>query len=97
MAPLYAAVDMNTLGEIFGRPSRPSHDQLSALELMKMLLEHGANPNAGLKAATLQRAHTPGEPTLGAGATPLARVPRIPETSPRLNYCWRMGPGFRKL
>jgi uncharacterized protein len=74
MTPLYAAVDMNTLGEIFGRPGRPSHDKLSAVGLMHVLLEHGANPNAGLKSATLQRAHTPGEPTLGAGATPLARA-----------------------
>lgn len=74
MGPLYAAVDMNTLGEIFGRPGRPSHDKLTALDLMKVLLEHGANPNAGLKSATLQRAHTPGEGSLGAGATPLARA-----------------------
>ena len=65
---------MHTLGEIFGRPSRTSHDELSAVDLMKLLLEHGADPNAGLKSATLQRAHTPGEPALGAGATPLARA-----------------------
>lgn len=73
-AALYAAVDVNTLGEIFGRPGRPSHDKLSAVDLMKVLLEHGADPNARLKSATLQRAHTPGEPTLGAGANPLARA-----------------------
>lgn len=74
MAALYAAVDMNTLGEIFGRPGRVSPAKLSALDLMKVLLEHGANPNAGLTGAALQRAHTPGEPTLKAGATPLARA-----------------------
>ncbi len=76
MAPLYAAVDMNTLGEVFGRPNRISHDKLNALGLVKLLLEHGANPNAGLKMSTLQRAHTPGEPTLGEGATPMARAAR---------------------
>jgi ankyrin repeat protein len=76
MAALYAAVDMNTLGEIFGRPNRTSPDHLSALGLMKVLLDHGANPNQGLKSATLQRAHTPGEPTLAAGATPMARAAR---------------------
>jgi ankyrin repeat protein len=76
MAPLYAAVDMNTLGEIFGRPGRVSHDKLSASDLAKLLLEHGADPNAGLKGPALQRAHTPGEPTLNAGATPLARAAR---------------------
>ncbi len=74
MAALYAAVDMNTLGEIYGRPARHSSDKLSALDLMKVLLAHGANPNAQLKTPTLQRAHTPGEGTLGEGATPLMRA-----------------------
>jgi len=76
MSPLFATVDMNTLGEIFGRPGRTPHDQTTALDLMKILLTRGANPNAGLKTAALQRAHTPGEPTLGEGATPLARAAR---------------------
>ncbi len=76
MAALYAAVDMNTLGEVFGRPNRPSSDHMSALDLMKLLLDRGANVNQGLKSATLQRAHTPGEPTLNAGATPIARAAR---------------------
>jgi uncharacterized protein len=76
MAPLYAAVDMNTLGEVFGRPGRVSHDKTSALDLMKILLDQGADPNAGLRTPALQRAHTPGEPTLGEGATPLARAAR---------------------
>lgn len=74
MGPLYAAVDMNTLGEVYGRPPRRSPDKLDALGLMTLLLQKGANPNAGLKTATLQRAHTPGEGTLGAGATPLMRA-----------------------
>ncbi|HJT87000.1 MAG TPA: ankyrin repeat domain-containing protein [Bryobacteraceae bacterium] len=74
MAALYAAVDMNTLGEIYGRPSRPSTSKLSALGLMQALLAHGANPNAQLKSPTLQRAHTPGEGTLGEGTTPLMRA-----------------------
>ncbi len=74
MAALYAAVDMNTLGEVFGRPGRAVVSKLTALDLMKVLLEHGANPNAALKTPTLQRAHTPGEPTLGEGSTPLMRA-----------------------
>ena len=81
MAPLFAAVDMNTLGEVFGRPTRVSRDKLTALDLMKALLERGANPNAGLKSTTLQRAHTPGEPTLNEGATPLARAARAGDTA----------------
>jgi ankyrin repeat protein len=74
MAALYAAVDMNTLGEVFGRPGRQFPDKLTAIDLMKVLLAHGANPNAALKTPTLQRAHTPGEPSLNTGPTPLMRA-----------------------
>ncbi len=81
MAALYAAVDMNTLGEVYGRPSRQSSGKLDALGLMKLLLAHGANPNAQLKGPALQRAHTPGEPTLGDGATPLMRAAKNGDTA----------------
>jgi ankyrin repeat protein len=74
MAALYAAVDMSTLGEVYGRPARPNPSKVSALDLMKVLLAHGANPNARLKTPTTQRAHTPGEPTLNEGSTPLMRA-----------------------
>jgi uncharacterized protein len=76
MAALYAAVDMNTLGEVYGRPARQSTSKVSALDLMQVLLAHGANPNARLKSAALPRAHTPGEGTLGEGTTPLMRAAR---------------------
>jgi len=75
MAALFAAVDMNTLGEVYGRPARKQDSgDTTALDLMKLLLEQGANPNAELRTPTLFRAHTPGEPTLGQGATPLMRA-----------------------
>jgi uncharacterized protein len=74
MAALYAAVDMNTLGEVYGRPARPSKDKLTALDLIRILLDHGAKPNAQLLTPTLQRAHTPGESTLAEGSTPLMRA-----------------------
>jgi ankyrin repeat protein len=74
MAALYAAVDMNTLGEVYGRPPRPATSKLTALDLMKVLLRDGADPNAQLNGPALQRAHTPGEPTLAHGATPLMRA-----------------------
>jgi uncharacterized protein len=74
MAALYAAVDMSTLGEIYGRPGRKSTDKLSAVDLLPILLAHGANPNAALKSPTLTRAHTPGEPSLAEGTTPLMRA-----------------------
>jgi len=74
MGALYAAVDMNTLGEVFGHPARTVTDKLNAVDLMKILLAHGADPNAKLKTPTLQRAHTPGEPSLNEGSTPLMRA-----------------------
>jgi ankyrin repeat protein len=75
MTALYAAVDMNTLGEVYGRPARQQEsDDSTALDLIKLMLKNGANPNAQLKSPTLYRAHTPGEPTLGEGATPLMRA-----------------------
>jgi ankyrin repeat protein len=73
-AALYATVDMNTLGEVYGHPGRPSSSKVTALDLMKVLLAHGADPNARLRTPTLQRAHTPGEPTLNEGSTPLMRA-----------------------
>jgi ankyrin repeat protein len=81
MAALYAAVDMSTLGEIYGRPGRKSTDKLTAVDLIPILLSHGANPNATLKAPTLTRAHTPGEPSLGEGATPLMRAAKNGDTA----------------
>lgn len=74
MGALYGAVDMNTLGEVFGRPGKRSPDKLTPIDLMKVLLAHGANANAKLKTPTLQRAHTPGEPSLNQGSTPLMRA-----------------------
>ena len=75
MSPLYAAVDMNTLGEVYGRPAqKQASGDTTALDLIKLLLQHGASPNVQLKSPTLYRAHTPGEPTLGEGATPLMRA-----------------------
>ncbi len=75
-AALYAAVDMNTLIEIYGRPRQKTSDKLSALELIAKLLDHGAEVNAQLKAPSLQRAHTPGDRNLGEGTTPLMRAAR---------------------
>ena len=76
MAALYAAADMSTLIEIYGRPQRRTKDRLDAVGLMKVLLDRGANPNATLKAPTLQRVHTPGDRNLGEGATPFMRAAR---------------------
>jgi len=76
MAALYAAVDMSSLGEVYGRPARKVRDKLTALDVIRLLLEHGAQPNTQLKSPALQRNHTPGEPLLGEGTTPLMRAAR---------------------
>ncbi len=74
MGPLYAAVDMHALPWGFGSPEPKRNETKDSLDLLKMLLARGADPNARLKRATLQRLHTPGDPTLGAGATPFMRA-----------------------
>jgi ankyrin repeat protein len=76
MAVLYGAVDMNMPAEIYGRPNRQSTSTISALDLMKVVLAHGADVGAQLRSATVQRAHTPGDGLLGSGATPVLRAAR---------------------
>jgi ankyrin repeat protein len=46
--PLYGAVDMNTV-PAGGFPDRPSIDETTSLEMVELLLEAGANPDAQLK------------------------------------------------
>jgi ankyrin repeat protein len=74
MAALYATIDMHRLAIGHGRPNPRTDTDLSAVDLVKLLLEKGADPNAKLKAPTMQRQHTAGDGSLGAGATPLLRA-----------------------
>jgi uncharacterized protein len=74
MAALFAAVDMNSLPWMFGRPEIPAPSKISALQLIESLLKHGADPNAALSAVQFQRAHTDGDSSLGPGATPFLRA-----------------------
>jgi uncharacterized protein len=76
MAALYAAVDMSSLGEVYGMPPRPVKDVLTPTALISRLLAKGAVVDAKLTSAALQRSHTPGEPLLGVGTTPLMRAAR---------------------
>jgi uncharacterized protein len=74
---LYAAVDMNTLQWTQGRPAPIFKDKLDAVDLVKILLEKRANPNARLKRAPLKRHHDAGTTLgLGNGTTPLIRAAR---------------------
>jgi uncharacterized protein len=74
MAALFAAVDMHSLPWMFGRPEIPAPSKVTGLDLIEMLLKHGANPNATLTGVQFQRAHTDGDGALGVGATPFQRA-----------------------
>ena len=74
MTPLYAAVDMNTLQFMHGRPSSRPSGQLNAVDVVKQLLAYGAVVDTPLKAVTLQRHNTAGNRYLGESTTPLMRA-----------------------
>ena len=74
MSPLYAAVDMHTVPWIGARPELKREDRLDSLDIVKMLLAHGANPNAPLKNRIMQKQYEGGDAALAEGATPFMRA-----------------------
>jgi len=77
MGALYAAVDMNSLQWVQGRPAPILTDQLDGVDLVKRLLAKGANPNARLTGKPLKRHHDAGSTmNFGEGTTPLIRAAR---------------------
>jgi uncharacterized protein len=76
MTPLYAAVDLHTMQLGFGRPDPPPSVVAGSVEMVKVLLAHGANPNARLSSRILKRVYTAGDGRLGKGATPYMRAAR---------------------
>ena len=74
--PLYNAIDMNTLPS-GGRSDVPSMDKLTGLDVARLLLNAGANPNIQLKLRPPYR-NVPfdrgGDVILSTGATPLLRA-----------------------
>jgi ankyrin repeat protein len=74
MSPLYAAVDMHTLGPMISRPAPKLVDQIDAAGLVERLLAHGANPNLRLKRPVIGRHHDGGDASLGEGTTALLRA-----------------------
>jgi ankyrin repeat protein len=76
MTPIYAAIDMHTLGDTFGRPYPPGPVIEGSVAIIKMLLAKGANPNARLTGPILKRVYDAGDNRLGEGATPFLRAAR---------------------
>jgi uncharacterized protein len=76
MTPLYAAVDMHTMPASYGRPAPPLQTINGSVNAARMLLQHGANPNAVLKTRILKRVYNGGDPLLGEGATAFMRAAR---------------------
>lgn len=75
MTPLYAAVDMNTIQTVWGRPMPLLEDATDPAGMVRSLLAHGADPNLQLKRPIIGR-HTrnTGDPSLSDGTTALARA-----------------------
>jgi ankyrin repeat protein len=73
---LYAAIDFNTMPASNRPPPHVLDDKLSALDVARMLLEHGADPNAQLKRLPPYRAKLDrgNDMMLGAGTTPFLRA-----------------------
>jgi ankyrin repeat protein len=74
MTPLYAAVDMNTITWTFGLPEPQASPDVSAFDVITMLLDRGADPNARLTSTIPQRLHTTGDEAIGAGSTAFMRA-----------------------
>src|SRR5579871_175231 len=75
-SPLYLAVDYNTLPH-GGRPDQPSLDQTLPIDIIRILLEKGANPNLQLKLLPPYRATGADrgvDQMLTVGTTPLLRA-----------------------
>jgi ankyrin repeat protein len=81
-SPLYAAVDMNTL-PVGGRADRPSTSTTTALQLIDLLLQSGANPNLQLKLFPPYRSlrdDRGADQLLTVGTTPLLRAAKAGDT-----------------
>jgi ankyrin repeat protein len=75
-SPLYLAVDYNTLPH-GGRPDQPSVDEAQPIDIIRILLEKGANPNLQLKLQPPYRATGADrgvDTMLTIGTTPLLRA-----------------------
>jgi ankyrin repeat protein len=75
MTALYAAADMRAPAGMMTRPDPKLRDEIDAAGMVKVLLDHGANPNARLNKPIIGRHNNlVGDTSLGDGATPLMRA-----------------------
>jgi ankyrin repeat protein len=75
MTALYAAVDMRAPAGMMTRPDPKLRDEIDAAGMVKVLLDHGANPNLRLKKPIIGRHNNlVGDTSLGDGTTPLMRA-----------------------
>jgi len=74
MAALYAAVDMNTLPFMHGRPYPRPSGKLGIADFVQVVLQHGADVNQKLKSPLLRRHNSTSTQSLGEGTTPLLRA-----------------------
>ncbi len=81
MAAVYAVVDMNTQPAMINRPTRKASGRVTALELLKNVLDRHGDPNAPLRTALLARYHNVGDNALGAGSTPLMRAAKAADVA----------------
>lgn len=82
MGALYAATDMNSLQWVQGRPAPILTDTLDGVDIVRLLLQKGADPNARLKTRPLKRHHDAGSTmNFGEGTTPLMRAARTGDTA----------------
>jgi ankyrin repeat protein len=75
--PLYAVVDMHTMAPMVGRPSPKPSGTLEPPDIVTLLLDKGANPNAALRRPAFGKHHDlAGDASMGEGTTPLMRAAR---------------------
>jgi ankyrin repeat protein len=81
--PLYTAVDLSTVPH-GGRPDRASLDETTGVDLVRMILDKGANPNVQLKLTPPYREKVDDrgcDSMLTLGATPLLRAAKTFDTA----------------
>ena len=81
MTPLYAAIDMRHQEPLINRPLAKPSGPMTPLDMVKVLLAHGADPNARLKTPLLMRQHNGGDASLNEGATPLMRAAKVSDVT----------------